>query len=117
MTYRETARMMAVLQAAFPNFYSRAEDRDAAVKIWAAALDDLPYGEAQAAVMRVIRTSRFPPTVAEVRQAADDLRWEARDFVAQAALRVPVYAGIAERASSEKGEGTESAQLEKGGEK
>lgn len=63
MTEAEAGELVAVLQAAFP----RAEVDEATLKVYSQALRDLDIDEARTAVWSVVRTSRFFPTVAEIR--------------------------------------------------
>lgn len=43
---------------------------DNAINVWYALLQDLPYKAAADALQRHLQTSRFPPTVADIRQGA-----------------------------------------------
>jgi hypothetical protein len=66
MTQAESAKLVAVLMAAFPS--NRATS--ATSQIYERMLADLDYPEANAAVERLLATSRFMPTVAEIRETA-----------------------------------------------
>lgn len=65
MTRREAALLTAALKAAYP----RQEVDEATLAIYAESLLDLDYPAAQRTVHGLIRTSRFFPTIAEVRTA------------------------------------------------
>lgn len=66
MTTAETKRLVAMLGATWP----RQEIQQATLEVYAWALADLDFELAQAAVKRLVQTSRFFPTVAEIREAA-----------------------------------------------
>lgn len=72
MTERETKQILAILEAAYPNFY-RGETPDGlrrAVQLWSAMFADDDYREVSAAVSALIasRTETFPPVIGEVKQ-------------------------------------------------
>jgi hypothetical protein len=65
MTYEETARVVAVLMAHWPNH--PIPNPDATIAAYQLGLSDVPYQLGMAAAEKAIRTSRFFPTVAELR--------------------------------------------------
>lgn len=71
MTYAETAKVMAVLHAVYPNFYRNAGADDAAalVGLWAELFADDDYAAVNAAVKALIASDEkgFPPTAGAVR--------------------------------------------------
>ena len=69
MTPTETKKVVGLLLAAFPN----ARMTEATVDLYERMLVDLDFGQAQDAVGRLICTSRFMPTIAEIREASADL--------------------------------------------
>ncbi len=70
MTRKEVAGLVAALTAAFP----RAEIGENTVRVYIDMLADLDFDEAQAAVKKLMATSTFFPSIAEIRQAVADLR-------------------------------------------
>lgn len=70
MTRGEASKLVTLLAAAFP----RAGVTTATSEVYEAMLADLPYPEASEAVARLLRTSRFLPTIAEIREAAVELK-------------------------------------------
>ncbi len=66
MKRNEAARLLTVIAAAYPNF----EPDDDKVRIWAEMMADLEYETAATALQRHIATSRFAPTIAEIREQA-----------------------------------------------
>ena len=69
MTPAEAAKTVAMLQAAYPG----ARWSEPTIGLYELMLADLEYEVARNAVARIIRTSRFLPTVAEVLTAAADI--------------------------------------------
>src|SRR5690606_34795428 len=61
---------MKVIQEAYPGRVAFSED---SIKVWSAALADLPTEETKLAVDRLVKASRFPPSIAEIRQAVAEL--------------------------------------------
>lgn len=87
MTEVEVAKLIKVLQEAYP----RSEFSEGRIEIYTMMLADLPYQAAQKAVLKLIATSPFLPTIAEIRKTAaeymyeplpsvDDAYAEAREF-------------------------------------
>lgn len=87
MTEVEAAKLIKVLQEAYP----RTEFTEGRIEIYTQLLADLPYAAAQKAVLKLIATSPFLPTVAEIRKAtaeymhgplpdADEAYREARQY-------------------------------------
>lgn len=70
MTRDETANMLEVLVAAFPDRAAQFSDAEATTTAYHMGLDDVPYELAQQAVRHLIRNARFFPRPAEVREAA-----------------------------------------------
>lgn len=70
MDRSETLKIMAVLCAAYPQFYAKQTDEDLAnvVNLWLDLFEDEPYPLVAAATKALIktRTSTFPPVVGEV---------------------------------------------------
>jgi hypothetical protein len=66
VTRKEATQIVAMLQGAFP----QRQLPDSTIEVYAMALADLDFELARAAVMRLVQTSRFLPTIAEIREAA-----------------------------------------------
>lgn len=66
MKRSEAAKLLAVVAASYPNF----EPDEVKLGVWTEMLGDLDYPTANMAVRRHIATSRFAPTVAEIREQA-----------------------------------------------
>lgn len=65
MTPSEIDELLMMLVAAYPNM----KVTDATTKLYEVTLADLDEGLARRAVIRIITTSKFPPTIAEIREA------------------------------------------------
>lgn len=76
MTKQEVKKLMAAIRAAWPGFYKGADEGTvrAATALWAAALADLRYEDAGRALTLLMRENKYPPTAADVWQAAMRLR-------------------------------------------
>ena len=78
MTRAEVTEIFAVLMMAYPNAEMfKAPDKDSlkaklapTITLWTTCLRDIDFWAAQQAVIRVCQTCKFPPTVAEMREAA-----------------------------------------------
>lgn len=68
MTFNEFKVLVKGMKAVYtsPNFLPDADS----VKIWYRLLEDMPYELANIAIQRHMSTNKFPPTPAEIRQAA-----------------------------------------------
>jgi len=71
ITKAQTAVLLGILRVSFPRFYANAteEDMEASVSMWAYMLSDTTFEIAQMALQRLIATSKFPPTVADMRES------------------------------------------------
>ena len=65
MTKAETARLLAIMTAAWPRF----EVDDVKVQIWHDMLTDVPYEIAVMALKKLIAENIHPPSIAEMRRA------------------------------------------------
>lgn len=69
MTNAESAKLVAVLLASYPG----AKTTPRTSEVYERMLADLDYPTANAAVERLLATSRFMPSIAEIREACMDL--------------------------------------------
>ncbi len=110
MTRAEVAQIFAVLALAYPNAeIFKAPSQQAltdklapVITLWAACLRDVDFWTAQQAVVRVCQTCKFPPTIAEMREAADAVKrtvsGEIREAYLQARTTVQLCGENLERA-------------------
>ena len=103
MTHTEIISLVTLATAAYPS--AQAKDPEPIVKAWSLMLPDFPYAIARAAVIRVCRSSKFFPSIAEIVEAAQELdprheklptaaeAWEEVNRLIQEAgpSRVPAY--------------------------
>jgi hypothetical protein len=85
LTKAETAQILAILKAAYPNTFKNlsAEDASATVNVWAAQFAKMPVSVVMLAVNKLISTNVFPPTITEVKEKIRSLYWEAWTMVDQ----------------------------------
>jgi hypothetical protein len=71
MTKQEFSTLAATLKASYSNskFFTTREQVD----VWYEMLCDLPYPDANRSVQKYIRTNRFPPSIAEIREGAVEM--------------------------------------------
>ena len=83
MTKTETAQILAILKAAYPNSYKglTTEDVKATVNVWAAQFANMPVAVVMIAVNKLISTNVFPPTITEVKERIRSLYWEAWEML------------------------------------
>lgn len=71
MTEQETALFLLSCTNYWANLM-RGKDPDEMTKAWAAALKDVPLQAAKSGAANLAATLKFPPTVAELRTAAEE---------------------------------------------
>lgn len=71
MTDEQAAYLVALAVANFPNLQEK--DLRPTVELWLRMLGDLPYQVVEKALVKVLATAKFFPTVAEIREAASEL--------------------------------------------
>lgn len=68
MTLKDAIKLVSWATANFPQLQER--DMRPTAELWARMLSDVPYEVAEKALMKVLATARYFPTVAEMREAA-----------------------------------------------
>lgn len=83
MTTKESAQILAVLTAAYPNAYKNISEQEAAAValVWASQFAEIPYDIVFMALQKAISTCKFPPTICEVKGKLSDLSWEAYEAI------------------------------------
>lgn len=71
MTKQEIGALIALTAANYPNMQER--DLRPTANLWKEMLSDIPFDVAKAAIIKVLSTAKFWPTVAEIREAASQL--------------------------------------------
>lgn len=79
MTRQEAIKILAVLKAAYPNFYKNMtkEEAQGTISVWATQFNGMPAGVVMLAVNKLISTNTFPPSINEVKERIRSLYWEA----------------------------------------
>lgn len=69
MDKQETIKILSVLNTAYPNMNKNttSEDSMMSVMLWQNRFADYPFDVVKQAVVAIIDTSKFPPTIAEVK--------------------------------------------------
>lgn len=71
MTREETAKLIAIMAAAWPKWLSNAgADAETIVKVWAEMLSDVPAASAYSAMKAHLSVSEWPPTIHAIRELA-----------------------------------------------
>jgi hypothetical protein len=71
MTQKEIANLVGLATANFPNMQDK--DMRPTANLWLKLLGDIPYEIAENALLKVLSTAKYFPTVAEIREAAISL--------------------------------------------
>lgn len=94
MNRAEMTEIFAVLMLAYPNAEMfKAPDQQSlkerlapTITLWTTCLRDMDFWTAQQAVVKVCQTCKFPPTIAELREAAEAVLAEIRGEIEYAYL-------------------------------
>lgn len=83
MTLKESAQILAVLTAAYPNAYKNMAENEAAgvALVWASQFADIPADIVFMALQKAISTCKFPPTICEVKEKLKTLYFEAYEKI------------------------------------
>ena len=83
MTVQETAKIISVLQAAYPKTIREESPQitKARVALWAAQFAEIPVGVVLLAVQKLVATSKFAPAISEVKDKLHEMYWEAYAIV------------------------------------
>lgn len=75
MTEVESQKLVTMLVTAYPNWIGRlpSDQQQTTMALYRRMILDLSYASANAAIERMIATSRFPPAIAEIREAVQTL--------------------------------------------
>lgn len=68
MRYSDVVRLFAVIASAYPTDRNFADASDETVALWADMLKDMPNEVVIASIKAHIASSKFPPTIAEIRR-------------------------------------------------
>jgi len=78
MTQEETAKVLAILKAAYPNSYRGMTKSEAmgTIAVWHLHFQKLPVEIVMMAVQKCIGESTFPPSISEVKKKLQQINWE-----------------------------------------
>jgi hypothetical protein len=77
VTKKEALQVLAIMKAAYPSsFNGSKEELTGTVAVWALQFADMPADVVLMAVHKLISTSKFPPSIAEVKKVIEGLYWE-----------------------------------------
>ena len=81
MTREETLELMAILKAAYPNSYNGMTKQEAigVVTVWALHFAEVPADIVFMAMQKAISSSKFPPSINEVKAKLQSVYWEAHE--------------------------------------
>lgn len=83
MTKKEALQILAILKAAYPHSYNGMSEKEAigTVTVWSTQFSDVSASIVMMAVNKLISTSKFPPSIAEVKAKIGKIHWEAYDVL------------------------------------
>lgn len=85
MTRQEMTKLFALMMLAWPKAEMFQRDKvKPTIALWAACLPEVDFLTGQAATVRLCRECKFPPTIAEMREAAENVRKDVESRVKQA---------------------------------
>lgn len=104
MTRAEVTELFAVLMLAYPNAEMfKAPDKESlkaklapTITLWATCLRDIDFWAGQKAVIRVCQSCKYPPTIAEVREAAEAELHEMRAEISNAYMMARSFIQVEE---------------------
>lgn len=78
MTKKEFSILASAMRTFFPkdNLLPNKE----AMELWYGMLSDIPYASAEAALKKHVATSKWPPTIADIRQNVTEITTEMKDW-------------------------------------
>ena len=79
MTKKEAIQVLAILKAAYPNYYKdiSAEEAQGTISVWSMQFSELSAEIVLMALNKHISTNKFPPTIAEIKEKITAIYWEA----------------------------------------
>lgn len=84
MKKKEMTKIFGVMMLAFPNaemFKGGIEQLKPTIELWTACLPDIDFWTGQQALVRLCRECKYPPTIAEFKAQADNVRKELKNTV------------------------------------
>ena len=69
----EVNKLLAILKTAYPNFYNNDVDTDDIINLWVDLFKDCDYNLTMIAVKELINTSKYTPTIADIKNKMYEL--------------------------------------------
>lgn len=91
MTRKEMTEIFSVMLLAWPNaemFKGGVQKLGPTIELWTACLPDVDFWQGQQAVIKLCRECKFPPSIAEFKEKAEDVKIEARSRIDRAWDRI-----------------------------
>lgn len=104
MTRAEMTEIFAVMRLNYRHakmFEGGIESLAPTIRLWTAALPEVDYWTGQKALMSVLRTCKYPPTIAEFKEAADVVVQDVQHQIDQSVSMLRVHAMAANRSVEE----------------
>ena len=79
MTQKEMTEIFGIMLLAYPNaeaFKGGIQKLVPTIQLWCSCLPDVDFWTGQQAVIKLCRECKFPPTIAEFKEKAEDIRSE-----------------------------------------
>lgn len=82
MTKDESIKILAVLKTAYPNGYKSTNEEEiiGIINLWCSQFSDIPYWLVSMAVNNCISSSKYPPSIFEVKEKIKGLYFQAQDM-------------------------------------
>lgn len=97
MTHKEMSEIFAVMLLAYPNaevFKGGIAKLGPTINLWVTCLPEVDFWTGQQAVVKLVRECKFPPTIAEFKEKAEDIQNEVRIRIDRAWDRIKLEAQL-----------------------
>lgn len=83
MTLEESAKLLAIIKLAYPNSYKGIDNETtlATVNMWHRTFNTTPYRIIEIALDHFVKSSKFPPTIADIIEELRNMYYEATQNV------------------------------------
>ena len=87
MTRKEMSEIFALMLLAWPNApMLRPENMEATINLWTLCLPEVDSATGQMAMIQLCRTCHFPPSIAQMREAAEEVQKKLKEEINDAFL-------------------------------
>lgn len=83
MTKKDALKILAILKAAYPHSFNGMSEKEAlgTASVWCTQFADMSANIVLMAVNKAISTSKYPPSIAEVKDKVASIYWEAYEAI------------------------------------